>query len=123
MGDWGAGIKMRFFRVLGIGLAFLGILVILFMAVGAIYALTILPKLTTAEGAVKPPIAPAPETAHIGLAMAAIVTVVQPTFYMWLAPTVLEDKGVGASLGSGLKAIKKRGWFFIGFIALSPRPP
>ena len=37
MGDWGAGIKMRFFRVLGIGLVFLGILVILFMAVGAIW--------------------------------------------------------------------------------------
>jgi hypothetical protein len=43
LGDWVAGVRKYFFRVLGIGLVFLGIVLILFMIVGATYVLTVLP--------------------------------------------------------------------------------
>lgn len=118
LGDWGAGIRRLFFKVLGIGLIFLGLLFTLSMVVVVIYALTIIPKLITPEGAVRPPIAPASGTAYMGLALAAVIALAQSIFYMWLAPAVLEDRRVGASLDSGLKSIKRCGRLFIGFVAL-----
>jgi hypothetical protein len=119
LADWGSGVRKYFFRVLGIGLVFLGIMFVLFMIVGIAIALTILPKLITPEGTVAPPTTPTTLTAQpmFSLAMTILFTVAQSIFYVWLAPAILDDKGVGTSLDMGVKAVRKTGRAFVGFIA------
>ncbi|WP_455276842.1 hypothetical protein [[Eubacterium] cellulosolvens] len=118
LADWGDGVKKYFFRVLGIGLVFLGIMVVLFMVVGMAYALTILPEMITPEGVVSPSFTPAPQAAYMGWAMTLIMVVAQSVFYIWLAPAIMNNKSVGTSLDLGIKAIKKGGRVFVSFIIL-----
>lgn len=121
--DWSSGVKKYFFRVLGISLIFLGIFLLLFAIVGVAYALTILPKLITPQGVVTPSSTMAATftakwTATLSLAMALPITVAQSVFYVWLAPAILDDKGVGTSLDLGVKAVRKSWRAFLAFIVL-----
>ncbi len=118
LADWGSGVRRYFLKVLGIGLVFLSIVFILFMVVGIAYAFTILPEMITPEGIVSPPITPTPQTTYMGWAMTLIMVVAQSFFYIWLAPAIINDKGVGTSLDLGIKAIKKNGRVFVSFIIL-----
>jgi len=122
LADWGIGIRKYFFRVLGIGLVFLGIMFVLFMIVMVAYALTILTKIITPEGVITPPITPTPQTTYMDWTMtlitALIMTIAQSFFYIWLAPAILDDKGIGTSLDLGIKTIRKSGRVFVGFIVL-----
>lgn len=118
LADWGAGVRKYFFRVFGIGLVFLGIILILFMIVGVAYALTVLPEMITSEGVMRPPITPAPQTMYMSWAMTLIMTVASSVFYIWLAPAILDNKSVGASLDMGVKTIRRSSRVFVGFIIL-----
>lgn len=118
LGDWGAGVRKYFFRVFGIGLVFLGIILILFMIVGVAYALTVLPEMITSEGVMRPPITSTPQTAYMGWVMTFIMSVASSAFYIWLAPAILDNKGVGASLDMGVKTIRMSSRVFVSFIIL-----
>jgi len=118
LADWGTGVRKYFFRVLGIGLIFLGIVFILFMIVGFAYALTILPEMITSEGVVRPPITPTPQTVYMSWVMTFIMTAALSVFYIWLAPAILDNKGVGTSLDLGVKTIRRSGRVLVGFITL-----
>jgi hypothetical protein len=116
--DWSAGVRKYFFRVFGIGLVFLGIILILFMIVGVAYVLTVLPEMITSEGVMRPPITSTPQTAYMSWVMTLIMTVASSIFYVWLAPAILDNKGVGASLDMGVKTIRSSSRIFVGFIIL-----
>jgi len=120
LADWGSGVRRYFFRVLGIGLVFLGIVFVLFMIVGIAYALTILPKLITPEGIVTPPTTSATVAAQpvFTLATTLIFTVTQSVFYVWLASAIIDNKGVGTSLDIGLRTIRRNFRTFLEFMAL-----
>jgi hypothetical protein len=118
LGDWGVGVRKYFFRVFGIGLVFLGIVLILFMIVGVVYVLTVLPEMITSEGVMRPPITSAPQTTYMSWVMTLVMTVASSFFYLWLAPAVLDNKGVGASLDMGVKTIRSSSKVFVGFVIL-----
>ena len=54
----------------------------------------------------------------MGAVTALLMTIASSVFYMWLAPAIIENKGVFASLDAGTKAIRKCGKAFLGFLAL-----
>jgi len=120
LSDWVEGIRKYFFRVLGLGLIFLAVAFVLLMVVGVIYAFTILPEMITVEGTIKPPtIASLPHSTYaMTMATTLIMTLVQGAFYVWLAPAVMENKSVGASLDSGLNTLKRRWRPFLFFIII-----
>ena len=118
--DWGKGIKKYFLRVLGIGLIYLGIMFVFFIPIGIIVVLAMFPQLIS----VPPPTLPlTPETSPLISTVMSWVTVLLMTIasavlYTWLAPAVIDDKGVFASLDAGTKTMRKGGKAFLGFIAL-----
>lgn len=117
--DWGRGTKKYFFKVLGIGLIYLGILLIFFILIMMMAVFAMLPQLISRMGIVTPPSTPliSPSiTVATGSVTALLMTIASSVFYMWLAPAIIDDKGVFASLDAGTKAIRKGGKAFLGFI-------
>ena len=118
--DWGKGIKKYFLRVLGIGLIYLGIIAVFFVLMVMILVFAMLPQLIPQLGEVP---SPTPQisplvSATTGWVTPLVTTIVSAVFYMWLAPAIIDDKGVFASLDMGTKAMRKEGKLFLGFIAL-----
>jgi len=119
--DWGKGIKKYFLRVLGIGLIYLGIIAVFFVIMVMVLVFAMLPQLIPQLGAVAPPITPqispliSPTTSWV---TPLVTTIVSAVYYMWLAPAIIDDKGVFASLDIGTKTMRKGGKLFLGFIAL-----
>jgi len=121
LSDWGRGIKRYTLRVLGIGLIYVGIVMVFFMFVMLISMFVILPQFISQLGKVTPSQALqiSPLTSMtIGSVTALLTTIASAIFYIWLAPAVIDDKGVSASLQAGTEAIGKSGKTFLGFIAL-----
>ena len=123
--DWGKGIKKYSLRVLGIGLIYLGIIVVFFVLIGMIIVFAMLPQLISQLGGiVTPPTPPLTPLITPSITMATtgvtalLMTIASAVFYMWLAPAVVDDKGVFVSLDAGTKTIRKGGKAFLGFIAL-----
>jgi len=91
------------------------------MIIGIAYAFTILPKIITPEGIVKPSttlLTTPTQPTFMDLVTALIMTAAMSVFYVWLAPAILDDKGVGSCLDMAVKAIRKSGRVFLGFIIL-----
>ena len=121
LADWSKGVKKYALRVLGIGLIYLGILVAFFMLLVMIFVFAMLPQLMSQIGKVTPPSTPliSPSvTKAMGAVTALLMTIASSVFYMWLAPAIIDNKGVFASLDAGTKAIRKCGKAFLGFLAL-----
>lgn len=122
--DWGKGIKKYFLRVLGIGLIYLGIIAVFFVLMVMILVFAMLPQLIPQLGEVPSPTPPiTPQISPLISATTSwvtplVTTIVSAIFYMWLAPAIIDDKGVFASLDMGTKAMRKEGKLFLGFIAL-----
>lgn len=122
--DWGKGIKKYFLRVLGIGLIYLGIIAVFFVIMVMMLVFAMLPQLIPQLGAVAPPTPPTtPQISPLISATTSwvtplVMTIVSAVFYMWLAPAIIDDKGVFASLDFGTKTMRKEGKLFLGFIAL-----
>lgn len=122
--DWGKGVKKYSLRVLGIGLIYVGIVAVFFVLVVMVVVFSMLPQLMSRMGEVAPPTPPiTPQMSPLVSAttswMLPLVTaIVSAVFYMWLAPAVIDDKGVFASLDIGTKAMRKEGKLFLGFIVL-----
>jgi len=83
-----------------------------------------LPQLISQLGAVAPPTPPiTPQISPLISATTSwvtplVTTIVSGVFYMWLAPAIIDDKGVFASLDIGTKTMRKGGKLFLSFIAL-----
>ena len=118
--DWAKGIKKYFLRVLGIGLIYFGIIIVFFMLIGIIVALAMLPQIISQMDKAPPPtpqISPLTSMVTSGVTV-LLMTIASAVFYIWLAPAVIDDKGVFASLDMGTKTMRKGGKAFLGFIAL-----
>jgi hypothetical protein len=119
--DWGAGTRKYFFRVLGIGLAFIGIALVVLMIFGLVLVFTFLPDIIAHPGV--PPKLPTlfvnPAGAFVvQLLSVFLITLADSVLYLWLAPAILDYKGVGTSLDVGLKTFKRSWKAFVGFFAL-----
>ena len=117
---WGKGIKRYFVRVLGIGLIYFGIVMVFFMLVMLISMFAILPQLMSQLGRGTPPQMPeiSPVIFMTSWVTALFFTIASAIFYIWLAPAIIDDKDVFASLQAGTKAIGKSGKEFLGFVIL-----
>lgn len=119
--DWGAGARKYFFRVLGIGLAFIGIALVVLVIFGFVLVFTFLPDIITHPGAI--PKLPSLFLNPTGIFMVQLISVLLITLadsalYLWLAPAILDYKGVGTSLDVGLKTFKRSWKAFAGFFAI-----
>ncbi len=91
------------------------------MLVMPIFMLSILPQLISQLGRVTPPQTPQISpliSMTVGSVTALLTTIASAIFYIWLAPIVIDDKGVSASLKAGTEAIGKSGKTFLGFVAI-----
>jgi len=122
--DWGKGIKKYFLRVLGIGVIYVAIIGLFFVLMVMVLVFAMLPQLISQLGAVAPPTPPiTPQISPLISATTSwvtplVTTIVSGVFYMWLAPAIIDDKGVFASLDIGTKTMRKGGKLFLSFIAL-----
>ena len=121
---WGKGIKRYFLRALCIGLIYVVIVMVSIMLVTFISVLAILPQLMSQLREGTPPQMPqispliSMTTMTTSWVTALLTTIASAIFYIWLAPAIIEDKDVFASLQAGTKAIGKSGKTFLGFVAL-----
>lgn len=119
--DWGKGIKKYSLRVLGIGLIYLGIIAVFFVLMVMILMFAMLPQLISQFGLPTPSTTPQISpliSATTSLVTLLVMTIVSAVFYVWLAPAIIDDRGVFASLDIGTKAMRKEGKLFLGFIVL-----
>ncbi len=101
---------------------YLGILIIGFIPLSMVYLYFVLQPLVS-QMVIAPPQITAPALlTPLSMAMMVIITlfgaVSTAVLYTWIAPIVLENKGVIASLSSGTRGIREGGRTFLGFIAL-----
>jgi len=119
LNDWGKGFKKYFLRTLGINLIYYGIVSVLFILVMIVLMLALLPQLISQlSGTVSlgmPQISPL-ILMSMSFVTVLLTTVASAIFYMWLAPVVLDDKGVSASLKAGTEVIGRRRNMFLGFV-------
>ena len=112
--NWIRGVKRYFFRTLEVGLIYIGILIVLFIFVGIIYAIVLLPQLVqqliTIEA--KPPTPPRIQmplllSATLMCTSTLLMSLALAVFLVWLALIVVDDKGVLSSIEAGIKAIRR----------------
>jgi len=119
LSDWGKGIKRYFLRALGISLVYFGIMFVSFILVMIVFMFAILPQLISqisGDMSLGTPLIPPLTLVLMSLVSALLTTATSAIFYTWLAPAVLDDKGVSASLKAGTEAIGKRRKTFLGFV-------
>ncbi len=121
LSDWGAGARKYFFRVLGIGLAFIGIALVFLVIFGFVLVFTFLPDIIAHPGVSPklPSLFLNPTGVFVvQLIPVFLITLADSVLYLWLAPAILDYKGVGTSLDVGLKTFKRSWKAFVGFFAL-----
>lgn len=129
IGDWGSSIKRNFFKVLGVGLIYVGILFAFMIVVGMMTFLSILPTiaenlqrlnqtLPAAPGAPQIPPSAFPQLISFAMVFPVLFALAQAIFYVLLAPAVMDNKGVGSSVDHGFRTIKRSFPLFIGYAAL-----
>jgi len=118
LSEWRVGLRRYFWRTLGIGAVFLGIAVaVVVLGMHVYVSVFILPAIASHPST----LAASSEFTHQPypvLGSFFLVAVYASIFYMCLASAVLDDKGVGASISSGFKALKKSGRSYLGFLGL-----
>ena len=117
--DLWAGLRKYFWRVFGIGAVFVGIVLGIMLIVGLAFAfLVILPAAVSNPSTFAANPSNPFEQPLYPLGSAILGALGTLIFEMCLAPVVLDDKGVGASITSSLSAVKKRWRVFLAFLGL-----
>jgi len=114
--DWPKSIRKYFFRVLGIGIVYVGVLFVIFMVIGVLAIIPFLPSILGKPSWPTSPPTPPPSLFPLSYVFPVVFAVVQSVFYVILAPAVLDDQGVGGSIDQGLKAVKGRFQAFLGYV-------
>jgi hypothetical protein len=112
LSDWSEGIRRYFLRVLGISLVYVGVLLLSLTLIVVMFTLTLMRMPASLQ---------VPKSflfLTVNSTTIFLITALQSLFYLLLAPAIIDDKSVGASLDAGIRALRKSGLTFLSFIAL-----
>jgi len=120
LGDWWVGLRRYFWRILGVSAVYFGVVIgVSFIGVFAYIFLVVVPAVVTNPTAFQPTPVPQFGSQPIFLLGTTVLSSVGwLVFYTLLAPTVIGDKRVGASIVLGLGAVRKSGRTFLAFLLL-----
>jgi hypothetical protein len=119
LGDWWVGLRKYFWKVVVIGAVFWGVVMGITFIVTLILVFTVLlPAVLTNPGSFSPnqpnPLTQSPFLLSVTSLSALGILI----FYMMLAPAILDNKGAGLSIISGMSAVRRSGRVFLVFLGL-----
>lgn len=108
---WGASIRSHFFTVLGLGIVYGGIVVVIGAAMGVLgVSVAFLSRsIPTVPPGTPPTAALPPLVTPLAVIYPLLMAISQSIFYILLASAVMDGRGIAGSLDYGLKVVK-RGW-------------
>lgn len=118
LGDWWVGLRKYFWRVFGIGAVYFGVVMgITIIAILIFVFIVIVPAVMSNSSSFSSQSTPFAESPFL-LGVTFLSALGSLVFYMMLAPVVIDDRGVGSSISSGLSAVKRGGRTFLAFLGL-----